>query len=144
MNQDLEKLFTHLEPPEPPAELLGRILNSIQREKGLRAAKKRIAIFSLGVLGSLVAAIPVFQAAHGAVVESGFSHFLSLIFSDFGTVITFWDKFIFSIFESLPVMNVALLLAVIFIFLGSLKYLVKNIAVFWAAPALVNNSYGHQ
>ncbi len=144
MDHNFERLFSHLKPPEPPAELLGRILNSIQREKGLRAAKKRIAIFSLGVLGSFVAAIPAFQAAHSAVVESGFSQFFSLIFSDFGTIIAFWDKFIFSIFESLPVMNIALLFAVIFIFLGSLKYLVKNIAVFWAAPGLVNNSYGHQ
>lgn len=140
MNKDFEKLFFYLEPPEPPQGLLNKILKRIKREKQLAGIKRRIAIFSFGVLGSAIAFVPVFAAVQAGMAHSGFVDFSSLIFSDFSTVIKLWNQFALSLLESLPVMSMAILLAVIFIFLASLKYLVKNITTFFSSSQLINNS----
>jgi len=139
MDKDFETLFSRLKPPEPPDDLLPKILNRIQREKRLITIKRRIAIFSLGVLGSAVAFAPAFSALQAGISQSGFADFFSLIFSDFGTIINLWDKFALSLLESLPVLNITLLFTIIFTFLGSLKYLVKNIMSLFAIPQSVTN-----
>lgn len=144
MDHNFEKLFSHLKPPEPPADLLDKILNRIQREKKLINIKRRIVVFSLGVLGPAIAFIPAFRAVQAEIAESGFSELFSLIFSDLSVVINLWDQFILSILESLPVMSMVLLFTIIFVFLGSLKYLVRDITTILATSQLTNNQYGYQ
>lgn len=129
MNKDYEKLFSQLETPEPAAGLFDKIIQRIRREQRLLVIKRRLVLFSVGTLGSVVAFIPVFRLVQSGLAESGFMEFFSLIFSDLGLVTAHWQNFVLALLESLPVMSVVMFLAVIFIFIESLKFLTRDIKV---------------
>jgi ABC-type phosphate/phosphonate transport system permease subunit len=129
MRKDYEKLFTHLEPPEPPEDLLNRIMKRIHREQRTRALKWRFGFFVLLLAGSAVAAVPAFRSVQASLVESGFTDFVSLAFADTGAVMAYWDSFTAALLESLPIMSIAVFLAVIFAFLESLKYVARDFKV---------------
>ena len=83
VRKDYEKLFSRLEPPEPPEDLSARILLRIRREQHLGVLKWRFAFFALTLVGTAVATIPAFQSVQSSLAESGSMQFLSLLFSDF-------------------------------------------------------------
>lgn len=126
MSKNYQKKFIS---PEPPAGLLEKIIYRIHEERRLLNFKRRIIFFSVGLIGSIVALIPSFRALKGGLVESGFIKFLSLLFSDFGVVMTCWQNFALALLESLPTINIIVFLVVIFIFFGSLKFLVRDIKI---------------
>jgi len=72
---------------------------------------------------------PVSKSVYINFAESGFFKFFSLIFSDFNAVMASWKNYLISLLETLPVMNLILLLAVFLIFLEALKFLAKNIKI---------------
>lgn len=127
MRQDFEKLFSYLKSPEPPAYLLKKIMAGIHEKSRLLSLKQRLVLFSLSLLGSLVAFVPALQTLRTALTESGFIQFLSLLFSDAETVIVYWQNFVYSLLETLPVMSLAIFLTIFFIFLGSLKLLTADL-----------------
>jgi hypothetical protein len=129
VHQEYKKLFSYLTPPEPPAGLFDKIMQRIYKEQRLLIIKRRIVLFSAGALGSAAAFIPVFRMVQSAFSQSGFLEFFSLLFSDSGLVITYWQNFALALMESLPVMSVAALLGTIFIFIGSIKFLSQDIKV---------------
>ena len=119
---------------ELPEGIFGRIMARLRAEQRLLTIKRRMAIFSIGLIGSGVAFIPVFKMAQVEISNSGFLQFFSLLFSDFGTVAAYWQSFVLSLLETFPAVSAAALLSVILVFLGSLKFLVRNIK-----PILINN-----
>ncbi len=127
MDSGYEQLFSHLTPPEPPEGLLDRIIYRIREERRLSVFKKKLAFYSVGAIGSLIAFIPAFGAMRTELAHSGLAQLISLIFSDTGAVLKFWDVFTLSILESLPALSIALVFATLLIFLGSLKLLARNI-----------------
>jgi len=127
MSQNYEKLFSHYQSPEPSYGLLGKIMKHIESEKRLSVIKWRVAVFFAGLLGSLAALFPVIQMLQARIVESGFGQFLSLLFSDFGTVATYWQSFSLSLLETLPVLHLAMFLALIFALMEFLKFFVRDI-----------------
>jgi len=104
-------------------------MDRIHREKQLLTVRRRIFIFSFIFIVSIIAIIPVFHGLEKAISDSGFLQFLSLIFSDFKIVMTYWQSFALSLLESLPVLNLALFLVVVLAFLESIKFLVKDIKI---------------
>lgn len=138
MPKDYKNPFIHQRSPEPPKGLFNKIMARIQEERRLLTIKRRITIFSLGVVGSAVALIPTFKMVQTGLYESGFLYFFSLIFSDFGTVVSYWQNFIMSLLETLPVINLVILLIIIFIFMESLKFLVKDVKIIFTATRLIN------
>ncbi len=126
MNQDYEKLFSYLEVPELPVGLFDNVINQIQAKRK-SAAKKRLLIFSASTILSVVALFFTFQATRASLVESGFWHFFSLLFSDFKIVVAYGKNFISTLLETLPVTNIIIFLAVAVVFLESVKFLVRNI-----------------
>lgn len=135
--KDYEKLFSHLEQPEPPDCLLNKIINHIRQKRRLQALKWRFPLFAVLLVGSATAAIPAFQSARSSLVESGFTQFLSLLFYDTGAVMAYWDSFASALLESFPVISIVLFLAVVFIFLESLKRVARDIRVVFP-PLRVN------
>lgn len=131
--------FVSQELPEPPKGLFNKIMARIQEERRLLTIKRQLVIFSLGVAGSAIAFIPAFKMLQTGLYESGFLQFFSLIFSDFGTVISYWQNFVMSLLETLPIINLAILLTIIFVFMGSLKFLVKDIKIIFTSAKLANN-----
>jgi len=106
MRKDYEKLFTHLEPPEPPAELLDRILFAIKREQELRSTKRLAFGFLALLVVSLTAAPFSWAFFFGQMAESGVFQFISATTSDPGTFLSLWPNSIMAVAESLPVMGI--------------------------------------
>ena len=133
MRKDYEKLFTYLDSPEPPRDLFEKIISRLEKEQKLIILKRRLAVFSLGFVGSAMAFIPALKMVRASFVESEFMYFFSLLFSDAEIVATYWQNFTLSLLERLPVTNIIIFFAVIFFFLGSLRLLmkeIKNIPIF--------------
>lgn len=102
----------------------------IRREKKLLTIKRRIVIFSVIFIGSIIAFVPVFHSLEKSISESGFMQFLSLFFSDFKIVAIYWQSFALSLLETLPVLNLAIFLVVVLALLESVKFLAKDIKFF--------------
>ena len=124
---------------EPPADLFDKVISRIKIEQRLLAIKRRLALFSVVLIGSLMAFIPSLQMARASFIESGFLNFAWLMFSDLKIVAVYWQEFVLSLAEALPALNLAILFAVIFTFLISLKYLTKNFKFIFKAAPLINN-----
>ena len=112
---------------ELPEGIFERIMGRIRKEQRLSAIRRRLAIFSFGIIGSLAAFIPVSKLVYSSFVDSGFVQFFSLLFSDFGVVATYWQNFTMVLLETLPAISLAILLFVIFIFFESLRFLARDI-----------------
>lgn len=108
MRKDYEKLFTHLEPPEPSVGLFDRIILAIKRERELRN-NKRLAFGFLALLAvSLTAAPFSWDFFSGQMAESGVLQFMSIAINDFGTFFALWPDSILAVAESLPVMGITI------------------------------------
>ncbi len=124
---------------EPSAELFGKVMRRIDFERERKNAKRRIFVFSLGLCSALLAFIPSLRAAYNGLLDSGFFHFVSLIFSDADIVVVYWRNFILSVFEALPVVSFAICAATVVLLLSSIKFLTKDIKfIFIANQALKN------
>ena len=109
MRKDYEKLFTHLEPPEPPTGLFNRILLAIKREQELRSSK-RLAFGFLALLAISFIATPFsWTLFSGQMAESGVLQFISVAMSDLGTFLSIWPDSVVAVAESLPVTGIILL-----------------------------------
>lgn len=139
MRKDYEKLFTHLKPQEPPAGLFGKIMARIHEEERLMSIKKRLFLFSITVLVSAGALIPAVNAFQADFAQSGLTQFLSLLFSDLGTVMASWQEFGLAVLESLPITSIAAFLFTMLVFLWSLKHLTQAIKVIFNQPQLTNS-----
>ena len=103
MRKDYEKLFTHLEPPEPPAGLFDRIILAIYRERELQNTR-RIAFSFLALLVISFASAPFSWAYFsGQMADSGILEFISLTISDSGMLLALWPDMFLAIAESLPI-----------------------------------------
>jgi len=140
MHKNDKKLFSYNKSPETPDDLFDKVILSIKKEEHrIAILKRRLAIFSLGIIGSVVAFIPAVRMVQAGFSESGFSHFFSLLFSDFGIIATYWQNFMISLLETLPIIHLAILLAITFVFLGSLKFLARDLKFIFRAKQLTHN-----
>ncbi len=136
MSNDYEKLFSHLNLPEPPAGLAEKILLKIKKRQKFLIIR-RLVVSSVSAIASIALFIPALKTTQAAVMKSGFWQFFSLLFYDSKIVATNWQSFALSLLESLPVTGLIMILAIIFIFLGSLRFLIKNIKL--VNKPLLNN-----
>ncbi len=105
MRKDYEKLFTNLEPKEPPKDLFDRIILAIKREQELRHTKRLLFGFLFLLLVSLIATPISGAMLVNQVKSSGISYFISTAISDLGTFFALWQDFGLAILESLPIMG---------------------------------------
>lgn len=110
----------------PPADLLGRVVARLAREKRINSFR-RLLFFSFSSAVSLAGIILLFRSVASSLLESGFWRFFSLLFSDFSVVMANWQNFFGSLLESLPIINLILVLALLAVFLESMKLMTKNI-----------------
>ena len=104
---------------EVPVGLRTRIIWAITQES-VRRARVRLAFFCALTLASFGALIPVLRYTLESAYGSGFSDYLSLVFSDAPVVLASWREFLLLLAESLPVASILAALAALFVFLGSL------------------------
>lgn len=103
MRRDYEKLFTNLEPKEPPVGLFDRIILAIKREQELRHTKRLLFGFLSLLLISLIATPLSGAMLVNQVESSGISYFISTAVSDLGIFMAMWQDFGLAILESLPI-----------------------------------------
>lgn len=128
MSQDYEKITT-AGIANPPAGLLAKVMERIKLEQEKRI-RRRLWLFSASSALSLIALVLTFQMAKAEFSESGFLNFFSLLFSDFGVIISYWRNFLASLLESLPVISLMLFLGSLLLFINSLKPMVRNMKLF--------------
>ncbi|MFA5012959.1 MAG: hypothetical protein WC520_00125 [Candidatus Paceibacterota bacterium] len=126
---------------EPPAYLLDKVIARIDREERLLALKRRVFAFFVAIAGLIPALVYAFGSARSMFVESGFSEYSSLIFSDTSVVLSYWQSFFLTLLETFPIMETAIFLGAIFILLQLLKLTAKDIKII-NNMRTVNNQYG--
>lgn len=100
-------------------------LTIIKREK--RNTRIKLWIFASMSITSIAGLLPVVKILLNDLSQSGFYEYASLLFSDGGTILSYWKEFAFSLAESLPAMSIILSLSLIFILILSLKNFIKQI-----------------
>ncbi len=103
---------------KPPRGLLSQIIKRLGLEKQFRIVKRHLGFFATILLVFLLLSIFAFIGLKEVLSESSFGPYLSLIFSDPGTVLKDWHSFGLSVSESMPgITIVGLLLSVAFLML---------------------------
>lgn len=145
MVKNREKIFELLDPSEQSEELFNKVMCRINIERKILIVRRKVAIFSaIFVVITAVLAL-VFRITQAEFADSGFFVFLSLLFSDAGTVMAYWQNFSLSLLETIPVTSLIIFLAAVIIFLESLKLLAKNIKIFFVSKQLIKNKiYGYK
>jgi hypothetical protein len=123
--------------PEPPQGLFEKILKRIQKERRILFIR-HVAIFSTMLFGSLTALIPVSRMLISDFSSSGFFNFFSLIFYGFSSISSYWQSLALILLETLPATSIALFLAVLLIFLQSIKSLSKDIKIIKQGQLAIN------
>ena len=111
---------------EPSLELKNKIWNKILL-RNKRIVYFKLISFSFVGIASLAGFIPMFKILINDFAQSGFYEYFSLAFSNGGIFSVYWKEFAFSLAESLPTMNIALLFILLFIFFLSLHNVIKQI-----------------
>jgi len=111
---------------EPPTGLFEKIIKRIHKEERILILR-RVIIFSTTLIISLIGLFPSFNLLLSDFNNSGFLKFLSLLFSDFSVVATYWQSFTMILLETLPAVSLALFLTVILTLLQSVKSLTRDV-----------------
>src|SRR5882724_3294214 len=120
MEQKLAKIFKSIRyrPESDRTEEIWQAIVSYEK----RTTRFKLLFFSFFGFVSLIALVPAVGKLLSDFSQSGFYEYLSLAFSNSGSVITYWKDFVSLLAESLPVLSIVLLLGLIFVFLISAKY----------------------
>ncbi|MDR3519736.1 MAG: hypothetical protein P4L63_02530 [Candidatus Pacebacteria bacterium] len=126
MQAKLTKIFKKAK-YQPSPDLAFSILNKmVIHNKNM--AKFKLWIGTFTGIASLITLIPVFQTLLTNLSHSGFYDYFSLIFSDSGLMFSYWKEFTLSLAESLPMTSIIFTLSLVFIFLLSFRYVMKQIS----------------
>jgi len=125
MDKNRQKLSCEISVIRPSRELYNNILLRVEKDR-VRGAQIRLALFGVASFASFAALFPAFQYAGQAFYQSGSYEYLSLIFSEGTALLPYWKEFLFTIAESLPIIEIATVLVVVFILLESVKMAVRN------------------
>ncbi len=93
-----------------PRGLFSRIIKRLKLERQLRIVQKHLGFFAVLLGVFLFLSIFAFVGLKQVLAESSFGPYLSLVFSDPGIVLKYWNSFLFSVFESMPGTGIALFL----------------------------------
>ncbi len=125
---------------EIPSELYDKVLQRVYKERGLLTLKRRLVIFSVSLIISLIAFFPVINLVRAGLAESGFIQFFTLIFSDFEVIKMYWQNFLLILLESLPITGLITLLITSLVFLESINILVHDLRIFRRTNNLLKNN----
>ena len=121
-DSDLKKSFQKaIYHPEP--RLSGDIWLSISKKEQKIHSLKLWVYSSIGVL-SLVGFVPVVINLVTRFVESGFSDYFSVIFSDIDSISFYWKDLLLSLVDSIPMTSLIISFSLIFVFFYSLKNMI--------------------
>jgi len=97
---------------EPSKTLFDRIIQNIKAEENFIILRRKIMFISISTIISMSLFIFSIVLIRNKAVETGFSSFSSLIFSDFNIILQNRKNFIISLLETIPITNVILSLLI--------------------------------
>lgn len=118
-------LHIYLQTVEPRSGLYGAVMQRIALARQ-RSARVRTALFSVLALASATLLVPAAQYAAEQFYASGFYDYLTLIISDRGFVLAYWQQFSLSLVESLPSLALLLLVPIVVALIYSLRRIVQT------------------
>ena len=120
-----QKLLGGLGTGTAPEDLYKAVLFRLSVEQR-RALRRRFALAVVSFVASVIAAFSAILVLATSLSQSGFWKFVSLAFSDGGTVVTYWQQFSLSLLESFSVPEMVVSLVCVLAVMMSLKFLLKN------------------
>jgi len=120
MEDKLSKIFKKLSELEPAPRLEGFILAKITRERNKLIREKKTLAWT-GLFGSALAAVYTISVFGQQIWQSDFWRIATLAFSDVNIIASNWGDYAFSLLETFPAMQAAILLAPVFVLLLSLN-----------------------
>src|ERR1019366_6480855 len=114
------KLLSRLPEAEPSAGVITAVMGRIQHARIVRArlhATLHISLITLAV----IAFVPAIGNLIASASHSGFSSYISLAISDGGSMLGSWQSFILSIVETVPLLEIGVILGILLIFANSLR-----------------------
>ncbi len=124
-----QKLLNNLENRPTPEGLHRAILLRLNTEQK-KAVRKRFFVAGLSFVVSFGATATAVSILMINLAQSGFWKFVSLMFSDGGTVLSYWQQFSLSLLESFSIPEMIVSLVCVLAVMLSLKFLLKNKSAF--------------
>ncbi len=90
---------------QPPASLIERVIFAIERKKRFYAFIK-LAVYSAVAVVSSVGCAIIWRAEGASILNSEAVKLFTLFFTDFSIITTYWQEYIISLSESLPVVSI--------------------------------------
>ncbi|HSR89522.1 MAG TPA: hypothetical protein VLK22_03995 [Candidatus Udaeobacter sp.] len=114
---------------QPPGFLAEKILIAIENKRRFYVLAKLI-IYSFSTLFFLVGLILIWQAEKINIINSPAVNLLSLLFSDFAVVVSYWQDYALSLIESFPVVSVVAVAVFVWAVCASLWMTVRTYFLF--------------
>lgn len=112
---------------EPRPAVLSTVLFRVHEEQQLsRLRRTFLAMCSMAVLSG-VGIFLVAQTIIESLSSSGFFRFLSLIVSDGVALVPYWQEYVYSLLEALPIVSLVVFVALFIIFLRSLQGVLSDV-----------------
>lgn len=114
-----------LEMIEPPEDLKNSIIFAVKKQESRKTAYK-IAVSSILSLMS-VSTIAVFVVnIMNDAYQSGLANRISLIFSDGASIASYWQTYLLSLVDALPIMPISIIVASLSIFVWTVNNFREN------------------
>ena len=117
------QLFSMVESSD---KLKTTILKTIKREE-IKRSVYRLVFSSFLSLASIIIAFVYMVNIFNDFNQSGLSEYLSLIYSDGALLMNYWQIYVMSIVESLPIIPITILVASVWVFVWSANIMMTNL-----------------
>ncbi len=110
---------------KPPKKLFRAIIERLKIERILQALRKKLSIFWVFLIFSVILSIFAVSTLRSELAESEYSSLFPLLFSDAKIVLLNFKYFALAILESIPIIPIFVSLLLLAIFMFSLRFIVE-------------------
>lgn len=128
MARNIDDIFRRSSPPEPPARLLGSVMEAVARERRRGMLLRRLPLLGAGLALSGAASAYAVALTVDAAARTGLAGFLTVIVTDTGAVAASWQDYLLSLLDALPVAPLAAVCGGLFVFFTLLRSVDRVIA----------------
>jgi len=106
-------------------DLASKIVIRLQKKERFNALVKT-AVFGILSIFAVVLCVLTWRSQSSVIMNSEVTKLLSLAFSDTAVVLSYWKEYSLSLFESIPFVSIAFLLACLWAIFASVHVVIKN------------------
>ncbi len=136
-DSDMKRIFEILA-AHPMSEEKKREICTAVLMRRVSALKRRLILLAGTAALSMASIIMSAYYAWKSMVSSGVFSYVSLAFSDTGTLLTYWKEFAFTLLESLPMLSAAAFLGAVALFIWSGTRVIRDSKVHFVGMSVVS------